>query len=69
MPKEQTIFEKANNYDFSALRAYVESGNDLNICNDEGHSLFACFVDGYYAHEDEDPEELALYMTIEEWRE
>lgn len=66
MPKEQTLFEKANNYDFSALRAYVEAGNDLNICNDEGHSLFACFVDGYYAHEDEDPEELALYDLHDE---
>ena len=66
MLKELTIFEAAANYDFSAIRAYVEGGSSLNICNDKGHSLLACFIDGYYDHEDEDPEELALYDIHDE---
>ena len=66
MLKEQTIFEAAANYDFAAIRAYVESGNDLNICDDRGHSLLTCFIDGYYDLEDEDPEELALYDIHDE---
>lgn len=66
MLKELTIFEAAANYDFSAIRAYVEGGNSLNICNDKGHSLLACFIDGYYDHEDENPEELALYDIHDE---
>lgn len=61
MSKEQFIFEAAAGFDFDTICAYVEKGNNLNICNDRGRSLLTCFIDGYYAHEDTDPEELALY--------
>jgi len=60
MRKEQYIFEAAAIFDFDAIRAYVEEGNNLNICNDRGLSLLTCFIGGYYAHKDENPEELEL---------
>lgn len=66
MKKEQAIFEAAARYDFEAIHAYAEDGGNLNICNDKGHSLLTCFVDGYYAYEDNDPEELALYEIHDE---
>ena len=66
MLKEQTIFEAAENFDFLAIRAYAEAGNDLNICDGRGHSLLTCFIDGYYDHREEDPEELALYDIHDE---
>ena len=66
MSKEQSIFEAATSYDFDAIRAYVEKGNNLNICNDRGLSLLTCFIDGYYAHADTDPEERVLYDLHDE---
>lgn len=65
--KEHTIFEAAEDQDLAAIRAYAEAGKDLNICNGKGHSLLTCFVDGYYAHQDTDPEELALYELHDEF--
>ncbi len=44
MPKEKNIFDAAIDYDFGAVRRYVDSGNDLNICNSQGYSLLTCFV-------------------------
>lgn len=67
MSKEQSIFEAATSNDFDAIRAYVEKGNNLNICNDRGLSLLTCFIDGYYAYEETDPEELALYDLHDEF--
>lgn len=67
MSKEQSIFEAATGYDFDAIRAYVEKGNNLNICNDKGFSLLTCFIDGYYDHEETDPEELALFDLHDEF--
>lgn len=64
--EERFIFEAAMRHDFEAIRAYAENGNDLNVCNEKGHSLLACFVDGYYTHEDADPEELALFELHDE---
>jgi hypothetical protein len=67
MPKEQSIFEAAAIFDFEVIRTYAEDGNSLNICNNKGHSLLTCFIDGYYTHGDADPEELALYDLHDEF--
>ena len=67
MDKEQKIFDAAMDYDFEAVRIYAESGNNLNVCNYRGHSLFACFVVGYYHHLESDPEEQALYDLHDEY--
>lgn len=56
MPKEKNIFDAALDYDFEAVRRYVESGKDLNICNSQGYSLLTCFVIGYYQAMKSDPE-------------
>ncbi len=66
MMGEHAIFKAAINYNYEAIRAFVAGGGDLNICNDRGHSLLACFVEGYYYYEDEDPEELALWDLHDE---
>lgn len=67
MDKEQKIFDAAMDYDFEAVRIYAESGNNLNICNHRGHSLFACFVVGYYHHLESEPEEQAIYDLHDEY--
>lgn len=66
MPKEKNIFDAALDYDFEAVRRYVESGKDLNICNSQGYSLLTCFVIGYYQAMKSDPEEEALYELHDE---
>lgn len=66
MSKEKNIFDAAFDYDFEAVRRYVESGKNLNICNSQGYSLLTCFVIGYYQAMKSDPEEEALYELHDE---
>ena len=41
------IFELAEDYDFDAVKRYIEQGGAVNICNEKGVSLIACFIEGY----------------------
>lgn len=66
MAKEQAVFLAAANYEFEKIRVFAEAGNDLNICNHKGYSLLACFINGYYVHEESDSEESALYDLHDE---
>lgn len=56
------IFEKARDYNFEAIKNYIEQGGNINICNEDGISLFACFIEGYlmevHACEEESKKEL-----------
>ncbi len=45
------IFNRAAEYDFAAIQAYVNEGNDINICDQSGFSLFTVFLTGYYHHD------------------
>ena len=67
MDKELKIFDAAMDYDFEAVRIYAESGSNLNICNHRGHSLFTCFVIGYYHQLESDPDEQALCDLHDEY--
>ena len=60
MQEKEALFKAANQYDFDSIRKYVEGRGDLNICNERGHSLLTCFVDGYYGYEANDPDEVKL---------
>ena len=39
-----SIFKAAYNLDFEAIREYLENGGEINICNENGSSLLACYI-------------------------
>lgn len=43
-----TIFEESKNYNFDEVKKYILDGGDINVCNEEGHSILTCFINGYY---------------------
>lgn len=57
------IFERAKEYDFEAIKDYIEQGGEINICNEAGVSLFASFVEGYLMEANE-CEEVAKKETF-----
>ena len=56
---EEKLFLWAMDYDFSSIQECIERGNSINICNENGNSLFAEFLNGYYSHGDIPDEEVA----------
>lgn len=58
--KYPTVFDAAYACDFPYIEEYVRNGGDLNICNTEGISLFAMFVDGYLQDSSSEQEILLL---------
>ena len=63
---EGTIFEAALQFDFEAIRTYVENGNDLNVCDHSGYSLLTCFIKGYYSFGCLAPEDEVLFEVHDE---
>ena len=63
---EKTIFEAAWQFDFDAVRTYVENGKDLNVCDHRGYSLLTCFIMGYYSLGCLTPEEEKLLELHDE---
>lgn len=63
-----SIFEAARDYEFDVIKAYLEGGGELNICDDKGVSLFARFVEGYLmkVYEEEVKEKAELYHAHNE---
>ena len=57
---EKNIFQLASEYNFDAVFEYYNSGNSINICDEDGDSLFAAFLKGYACYGDivEDEEKL-----------
>ena len=57
---EKSIFQLASEYNFDAVFDYHNNGNSINICDEDGNSLFATFLSGYACYGDivEDEEEL-----------
>ena len=64
---EKSIFQLASEYNFDAVFDYHNSGNSINICDEDGNSLFATFLSGYACYGDivEDEEEL-LKLDLDE---
>ncbi len=56
---EEKIFCWAKEYDFPSIQERIERGNSINICNKNGNSIFAEFLNGYYSYGDIPDEEAA----------
>ncbi|WP_426349761.1 hypothetical protein ACPWSR_00625 [Alloiococcus sp. CFN-8] len=54
---EEELFRRVMEYDFSSIEEWIELGNSINICNENGNSLFAEFLNGYYSYGDIPSEE------------
>ena len=63
---EKSIFQLASEYNFDAVFDYHNNGNSINICDEDGNSLFATFLSGYACYGDivEDEEELLTCCNI-----
>lgn len=46
------IFDKARKYNFDAIKNYISNNGEINICDNNGHSLLTCFINGYFNHAD-----------------
>ena len=63
---EKSIFQLASEYNFDAVFDYHNNGNSINICDEDGNSLFATFLSGYACYGDivEDEEELLMFERL-----
>ena len=62
MLSADAVFKEANNYDFDAVRDYLESGGEKDVYDVCGNSLLSALLSGYYTRVfDNDPEEIRFY--------
>lgn len=48
MLSKEDVLEKANGYDFEAVREYIEQGGNTEIYDGSGNSLLSALLAGYY---------------------
>lgn len=59
MLTSEEVFQKAFDYDFDAIKDYLEQGGNPEIFDEDGDGLLWAFLDGYYRHVyDREPDEV-----------
>ena len=50
MLSKKELFDKAAEYDFDAIKEYLESDGDIAVYDGSGNSLLSALLEAYYRH-------------------
>ncbi len=50
MLSKKELFDKAADYDFDAIKEYLEGGGDIEVYDGGGNSLLSALLEAYYRH-------------------